>query len=63
MASTNMFLTLSVGYNHASGYDNLNENAIGSEDIGDAQYYLDKFTPRFYQGKNITGSVGFSFGF
>lgn len=59
----NMFLTLSVGYNHARGYDNVNENAIGSEDIGDAQYYLDKFTPRFYQGKNITGSVGFSFGF
>jgi hypothetical protein len=41
----------------------LNENAIGSEDIGNAQYYLDKFAPRFYQGKNITGSVGFSFGF
>ena len=59
----NMFLTLSFGYNHARGYDNVNENAIGSEDIGDAQYYLDKFAPRFYQGKNITGSVGFSFGF
>ena len=59
----NMFLTFSFGYNHARGYDNLNENAIGSEDIGDAQYYLDKFAPRFYQGKNITGSVGFSFGF
>ena len=59
----NTFLTLSFGYNHARGYDNVNENAIGSEDIGDAQYYLDKFAPRFYQGKNITGSVGFSFGF
>jgi hypothetical protein len=59
----NMFMTLSVGYNNACGYDNENENAIGSEDTGNAQYYLDKYLPRFYQGKNFTASVGFSFGF
>ena len=59
----NMFLTISVGYNNASGYNNENENAIGSEDTGDAQYYLNKYLPRFYHGKNITASVGFSFGF
>lgn len=38
----NMFLSLSVDYNHARGFDNLNPNAIPSEDIGDAQYYLNK---------------------
>jgi hypothetical protein len=58
-----MFMTLSVGYNNACGYDNENENAIGSEDTGNAQYYLDKYLPRFYQGKNFSASVGFSFGF
>lgn len=59
----NMFLTMSLGYNHARGYDNEKTDAIESEDIGNAQYYLDKYLPRFYQGKNFTASIGFSFGF
>ena len=59
----NMFMTLAVEYNHARGYNNLNENAIPSEDIGTAQYYLDKYMPLYQQGKNITVSAGFSFGF
>ncbi len=59
----NMFLTLALEYNNARGYDNLNKNAIPSEDIGNAQYYLDKYMPLYYQGKNLTVSAGFSFGF
>ena len=59
----NMFMTLSLGYNNAQGYDNMKTDALPSEDLGDAQYYLDKFSPLFYQGKNFTASVGFSFGF
>ena len=59
----NMYMTLTLQYNHARGFDNIKTDALPSEDIGNAQYYLDKFAPRFYQGKNITGSVGFSFGF
>lgn len=59
----NMFLTMSLGYNHGRGYDNEKTDAIASEDLGNAQYYLDKYLPRFYQGKNFTASVGFSFGF
>lgn len=59
----NMFVTVAVEYNHARGYDNLNENAIPSEDIGNAQYYLNKYMPLYQQGKNITLSAGFSFGF
>ena len=59
----NMFMTLALEYNHARGYDNENKDAIASEDIGKAQYYLDKFLPLYQQGKNITISAGFSFGF
>jgi hypothetical protein len=59
----NMYLTLSVGYNHAQGFDNLKENALPSEDLGNAQYYLDKFCPLYYQGKNFYVQGAFSFGF
>lgn len=59
----NMFVTMSLGYNHARGYDNEKTDAIASEDLGNAQYYLDKYLPLFYQGKNFTASLGFSFGF
>ena len=59
----NMYLTLSVGYNHAQGFDNLKENALPSEDIGNAQHYLDKFCPLYYQGKNLYVQGAFSFGF
>jgi hypothetical protein len=59
----NMFLSLSLDYNHARGFDNLNPNAIPSEDIGDAQYYLNKYMPLYQQGKNLMVSAAFSFGF
>ena len=59
----NMFVTMSLGYNHACGYDNEKTEFIPSEDIGNASYYLNKYLPLFYQGKNFTGSIGFSFGF
>lgn len=61
----NMYLRLSLMYNNARGYDNL-EQTISSEDAGPnctAQYYLNKFTPAFYQGSNFTAMLGFSFGF
>ena len=59
----NMFVTLNVQYNNARGFDNQKTDALPSEDIGDAQYYLDKYMPRYLQGQNITISAGFSFGF
>ena len=59
----NMYLTLALEYNNARGFDNQKTNAIQSEDIGDAQYYLDKYMPLYYQGKNLTVSAAFSFGF
>lgn len=59
----NMYMTLTLEYNHARGFDNDNPSAIPSEDIGNAQYYLDKFMPLYYQGKNFIVSASFSFGF
>lgn len=59
----NMYMTLALEYNNARGYDNLKTDAIQSEDIGKAQYYLDKYMPLYQQGKNFTVSAAFSFGF
>jgi hypothetical protein len=59
----NMYMTLTMQYNNARGFDNTKTDAIPSEDIGDAAYYLDKFMPRYLQGKNFSISAAFSFGF
>lgn len=59
----NMFVTVAFEYNNARGYDNIKEEYLPSEDIGNAQYYLDKYMPLYYQGKNFTVSAAFSFGF
>lgn len=59
----NMYLTLTLGYNHARAFDNINENAIRSEDTGDAAHYLNKYCPLYFQGRNFTTSLSFSFGF
>ena len=59
----NMYMTLTLEYNHARGCDNTSGEHIASEDVGDAQYYLDKYMPRYLQGKNLTVSAAFSFGF
>lgn len=59
----NMYLTLALEYNNARAFDNQKTDALPSEDIGDAQHYLDKYMPLYYQGKNFTVSAAFSFGF
>ena len=59
----NMYLTLSLAYNNAQGFDNQKTNALPSEDVGNAQHYLDKFCPMLYQGQNFSCSIAFSFGF
>ena len=59
----NMYMTLSIGYNNAQGFDNIKTNALPSELLGSAHYYLDRFCPLYYQGKNLTISAAFSFGF
>lgn len=59
----NMYMTLSIAYNHARGFDNPTNDGLSSEDLGNAQHYLDRFCPLYYQGKNLTISAAFSFGF
>ena len=61
----NMYLRVNLSYNYARGYDNLTQS-IKSEDAGPdctAQYYLNKFAPVWYHGKNFSAILGFSFGF
>jgi len=65
----NMYLVAGVTYNHARAYDNKGEQDTPyvdektAQQMGDAAYYLNKFCPAFYQGKNISANIGFSFGF
>mgnify|MGYP003308944024 CR=1 FL=1 len=58
----NMFLRANVGYNNAQGYDNTASDC-NAEFMATAQGYLNSYCPKFYQGKNVTATIGFSFGF
>lgn len=58
----NMYLVANVMYNNAVAYDNPT-GTCASEITGTAEQYLNNLYPKFYQGKNITATVGFSFGF
>ncbi|MDR1729631.1 MAG: capsule assembly Wzi family protein [Prevotellaceae bacterium] len=58
----NTYANLKLQYSNIQGY-NLTSAPIGGEVREDAQGYLDLFTPKFYQGKNVTFEVGLSFGF
>jgi len=59
----NMYLTASVMYNNARGYDNKKTDALLAEDCGLAQHYLDKYCPLYWQGQNVTATLGFSFSY
>ncbi len=58
----NAYAIASVEYNHAQGY-NLTSTPITAEIRQDAQGYLDMYSPQFYQGRNLTYTIGFSIGF
>lgn len=57
-----MYLRLSLVYNNSRGFDNT-ESAVDGEYTADAATYLSAFSPVYYQGKNFTAMLGFSFGF
>lgn len=65
----NMYLVAGVCYNNARGYGNesakedIYMNPETAELIGSAEQYLNYFCPTFYQGKNISANIGFSFNF
>jgi hypothetical protein len=58
----NTYASLKVQYSDIQGH-NLTSNPIDGEVRHDAQGYLDLFTPKFYQGKNVTFEAGLSLGF
>lgn len=61
-AHPNMYLRINLTYNNARGYDNTT-SSVTSEVTGTAQDFLNRYAPLYWQGKNITAMIGFSFGF
>ncbi|MDR0830469.1 MAG: capsule assembly Wzi family protein [Prevotellaceae bacterium] len=60
----NIYATVNVSYNNAQGNDlSANAGKVDGENCFTEQEFLDKFTPKFYQGKNITATLGLTFGF
>ncbi len=60
----NVYLRMNLAYNNARGYDrSAKKDAIVSENCLIAQQFLDKFTPRFYQGENFSAILGVNIGF
>jgi hypothetical protein len=60
----NIYANVNVSFNNAKGYDlSANTGNVEGENCLTAQQFLDKFTPKFYQGKNISVTCGLTFGF
>lgn len=62
----NCYLKAGVELNNTRGYDGTlraTNYATTAENGLSAQGYLDQYTPKFYQGKNVTFELGASFGF
>jgi len=58
----NTYASLKLQYSDTQGH-NITSEPIKGENHLDAQGYLDLFTPKFYQGKNVTFEVGLAIGF
>lgn len=58
----NAYAMVNIEYNNARGYD-ITSTPIEAEVRTDAQGYLDMYSPAFYQGENLTFTLGFSLGF
>lgn len=62
----NAYARINIQWNNAQGFDLASqplETPVPCENRLTAQQYLDKFSPKMYQGQNWTFTVGFSFGF
>ena len=60
----NIYAHINLQYNQSKGYDlTANNGKVDGENCLTAQQFLDKFTPKFYQGKNITFTCGLNFNF
>jgi len=59
----NAYAILNFSMSDIRAFDNNNSNPLVGELVGTAQTYLDKFTPKYLQGKQSTITAGFSIGF
>lgn len=60
----NIYANVNFSFNCAKGYDlTANAGKVEGENCLTAQQFLDKFTPKFYQGKNSTVTCGLTFNF
>ena len=50
----NLYAVVHLAYNHDRAFDT---------DLGEAQMWLDRFTPAYLQGENFTATAGMAFGF
>ena len=58
----NCYARVNLVYNNTRTSEPTSE-AIPGENLMTAQQTMDKFTPVFYQGRNITVTCGLNFGF
>ena len=56
----NAYAFVDIGWSNMRGFDVANDNT-GAEIRLDAQGYLQRYTPAFYWGENVTVKMGFSF--
>lgn len=60
----NIYAHIDIQYNNAQGYDlSANAGKVEGENTLTAEQNLNKFSPLFYQGKNVTATVGLNFNF
>lgn len=60
----NIYAHIDVQYNHSKGYDlSGNSGKVLGENCLTVEQNLNKFSPLFYQGKNITATCGLTFNF
>jgi len=60
----NIYANINLQFNQAKGYDlTANAGKVVGENCLTAQQFLDKFSAKFYQGKNITFTCGLNFNF
>ena len=60
----NIYAHIDIQYNNAQGYDlSADAGKVEGENTLTAEQNLNKFSPLFYQGKNVTATVGLNFNF
>ena len=60
----NIYAHIDIQYNNSKGYDiSGNADIIEGENTLTEEQNLNKFSPIFYQGQNITATLGLSFNF